>query len=221
MNNNTKIKRGLTAIAGLALTAGSVNAATIANFSFEDDVVADGAFSDGVASGWVISGGTVGTQDFSAAQGAPAATDGEQHGTISFSGSMSQLTSFTIADGETYTLTVDVGQVHNFSDSVGTISLYGSTLGLGTALSNTNGTALQADIAPGAGAYLLNQTVTYTALASGDPFAGQQLGIVFTNSAGTQTLYDNVRLDIVPVPEPSSAALLGLGGLALILRRRK
>ena len=27
--------------------------------------------------------------------------------------------------------------------------------------------------------------------------------------------------DITPVPEPSTTALLGLGGLALILRRRK
>ncbi|MFC4993806.1 PEP-CTERM sorting domain-containing protein [Rubritalea tangerina] len=32
---------------------------------------------------------------------------------------------------------------------------------------------------------------------------------------------DNVVLDVVAVPEPSSTALIGLGGLALILRRRK
>jgi hypothetical protein len=35
------------------------------------------------------------------------------------------------------------------------------------------------------------------------------------NAGGTSGLIVN------PVPEPSSAALLGLGGLALILRRRK
>ena len=32
---------------------------------------------------------------------------------------------------------------------------------------------------------------------------------------------DDVFLEVTAVPEPSSAALLGLGGLALILRRRK
>jgi hypothetical protein len=34
-------------------------------------------------------------------------------------------------------------------------------------------------------------------------------------------VWDEVRLDIAAVPEPSTTALLGLGGLALILRRRK
>jgi hypothetical protein len=32
---------------------------------------------------------------------------------------------------------------------------------------------------------------------------------------------DSVNLNITSVPEPSSTALLGLGGLALIFRRRK
>ncbi|MGJ8655459.1 MAG: PEP-CTERM sorting domain-containing protein [Akkermansiaceae bacterium] len=40
------------------------------------------------------------------------------------------------------------------------------------------------------------------------------------------SVFDEIRIgstlaDVVPVPEPSSTALLGLGGLALILRRRK
>jgi hypothetical protein len=45
------------------------------------------------------------------------------------------------------------------------------------------------------------------------------------NSGGTAT-YDEIRFgatlaDVTPVPEPSSMALLGLGGLALLRRRRK
>ena len=32
---------------------------------------------------------------------------------------------------------------------------------------------------------------------------------------------DRLTLELVPVPEPSSIALLGLGGLALVLRRRR
>jgi hypothetical protein len=41
-----------------------------------------------------------------------------------------------------------------------------------------------------------------------------------TTSGGTdRTWYDGVGYEVVP--EPSSMALLGLGGLALILRRRR
>ena len=39
------------------------------------------------------------------------------------------------------------------------------------------------------------------------------------NTNGPQVRVDNVRLDLVP--EPSSSALLGLGGLTLILRRKR
>ena len=42
-----------------------------------------------------------------------------------------------------------------------------------------------------------------------------------TSTASDGTYFDSFQLQTVAVPEPSSAALLGLGGLALILRRRK
>jgi len=45
------------------------------------------------------------------------------------------------------------------------------------------------------------------------------LTITTTNPAGGRAPLAGFQ--IVEVPEPSSAALLGLGGLALILRRRK
>ena len=43
----------------------------------------------------------------------------------------------------------------------------------------------------------------------------------FQNVGGSDVHIDRVFLESTAVPEPSSAALLGLGGLALILRRRK
>ncbi|NWK56557.1 PEP-CTERM sorting domain-containing protein [Verrucomicrobiaceae bacterium N1E253] len=48
-----------------------------------------------------------------------------------------------------------------------------------------------------------------------------QLYLSFKNRAGTtaQLHFDDVTVTVIP--EPSSSALLGLGGLALILRRRK
>jgi len=47
------------------------------------------------------------------------------------------------------------------------------------------------------------------------------LKILAHSSGNRYARVDNVFLDVTQVPEPSSAALLGLGGLALILRRRK
>jgi len=206
--------------------AGSAYAGTISvtNPSWEDDDIPNNSFSDGVATGWNPAGGTVvGTQDFNDGQ-IPQPTDGEQHAAISFLGrTMNQVTGHTITAGESYTLKVDVGQISNFSGSEATIWLFGGTTGMGTPLSNTNGTAELAGIAPpggGSAAYLLDQTVTYTAVA-GDPFEGELLGIALTNSVGTQTLFDNVRLSYIP--EPSSLALLGLGlgGLLIGGRRRR
>ena len=50
--------------------------------------------------------------------------------------------------------------------------------------------------------------------------AGEDLNLNSTGT-GSGVAIDNVSLEVIAVPEPSSAALLGLGGLALILRRRK
>lgn len=60
----------------------------------------------------------------------------------------------------------------------------------------------------------------YSSLSNGD-IVTIQYGMR-DNEAGTLTA-DNFILsgEVVAVPEPSSTALLGLGGLALILRRRK
>ncbi len=50
-----------------------------------------------------------------------------------------------------------------------------------------------------------------------------EIRIAFDDADGSNPFVgiDNVGVETAPVPEPSSAALLGLGGLALILRRRK
>ncbi|MCP5538478.1 MAG: PEP-CTERM sorting domain-containing protein [Akkermansiaceae bacterium] len=60
-------------------------------------------------------------------------------------------------------------------------------------------------------------------VGSGDALIGQSLAVQFRRTVGDGNFpaVDDVTLSVTPVPEPSSAALLGLGGLALILRRRR
>jgi len=57
----------------------------------------------------------------------------------------------------------------------------------------------------------LSAGVTYTVTATSANMPG----------GGAYMVYDGITLEGTVVPEPSSTALLGLGGLALILRRRK
>jgi Bacterial Ig-like domain len=179
--------------------------ATVANPSFELDAVADGGYIGAGATSWTKTGsGIAGPQDFLAAEN-PQATDGEQHAFANGGNSLSQVTPSVVQAGQTYTLTVDVGQISNFTSSQATIHLFGSALGINTPLANTNGTAQLASIAPASGTYLTNRTVTYTALASGDPFQGQQIGIALVGESGIQVLFDNVRLTQVQTPPPAVA----------------
>lgn len=72
-----------------------------------------------------------------------------------------------------------------------------------------------------------NFSANGTDLTATFDFTGQEnIALVFANSSGTPEggemgtfNIDNISVDTVP--EPSSAALLGLGGLALLVRRRK
>ncbi len=65
-----------------------------------------------------------------------------------------------------------------------------------------------------------NNSFTFTAGA-----ATETLSIAYNATNGSSyTGFNSTNFKVTPVnpvPEPSSAALLGLGGLALILRRRK
>ena len=69
-----------------------------------------------------------------------------------------------------------------------------------------------------------NQLEGNANVAGGNALARLQLNTTTTNTPATSgTGSRDFRFSVAgtAVPEPSSAALLGLGGLALILRRRK
>jgi len=55
-------------------------------------------------------------------------------------------------------------------------------------------------------------------IAPGDSVIGQDLRIKFNTPSGGGVGFDSI---IVSIPEPSSTALLGLGGLAFIMRRKR
>jgi hypothetical protein len=45
------------------------------------------------------------------------------------------------------------------------------------------------------------------------------VGIFFESA--TQALFDNVRLSVTSTPEPATTALLAVGGLVTLIRRRR
>ena len=226
------------AMGSLILASGTANAATVivGNHSFEDDGTGSGG---GISKApWMKSGGTsnnISIQEYSglgtSIDPVPdgSATSHYTNGTVD---NIYQVLVATLAANTTYTLKVDVGDRNNLTAQAGSINLgyvsaaptgdndYGLNLLSATVVNDTvpfNDPALN----PGNttdGWETWESTFTTGAAPTG---LGQALRIELVTAAGVQTLWDNVHLDAVTVPEPSTTALLGLGGLALILRRRK
>lgn len=228
-----------TAMGTLAFAATTANAASI--------VITNHSFEDGNLTGWTNPGANVtdltvtlpvdANYAGSTSGDLPSTADGDFAATLTLGGDygyIRQDTGVTIVAGETYTLTVAVGARTDTGLPVITapgnilLRLGHGTGGLGyiTTYEETQlvGSAEQAAGGLVAGGFF-DMTASFTAGAAD---AGQVLSILIgaakgaSSDAGGTYDFDNVRLtDTAAVPEPSTTALLGLGGLALILRRRK
>lgn len=213
----------LTALAGIAFSATSLNAAVI-NGDFQADVV-NGNNNTLVPAGWTHTGSGDGiANNESGVRDDGPLTDAtrdqfffsnqDQAGNSAL---LFQMTTIEIVEGFTYTLTADVGEQGNQpDDDLGRIGIYGSTLGTGTAFSELD------NIDPGTNGQSTWNTfqTQFTATAAQ---AGQTLGVYLgfgsiTESGALNVSYDNVVVTVIP--EPGSLALLGLGGLLVAPRRR-
>lgn len=134
-------------------------------------------------------------------------------------------------DGESaleynYTTPLGAGDILKMNGNVdrGTGYLYGMRIILwdgldaGTRLEVAGG--VEGGVGPAGGANYDLTEVTYT-VSGADITAGRTQVIFKFSNEGNWGQTNDVTFDVTPVPEPSGTAILGLAGLALILRRRK
>jgi len=223
MNYTTNI------LLALAATTGISNAVLVAtNLNFEDDGV-----SNTPLTGWTLT--SLGSDplepnDFRIAKDPdnwfPDSTAGthvlllEGDNGNEF-GSLGQELVGTIEVG-TYTFSLADAGVANFGDNANAQFTYGFSLDGTNFIAGSFQTLTEGGLinSPDNGGTAFNGFVTYD--ADGTESALHLLiATTGANTGRSVPTIGSTTLDFTAVPEPSSAALLGLGGIALILRRRK
>jgi len=202
-------------------------------------------FAAGLANWTTVSTGsdaleTSGATDFRAASGSDnwwADTTGGETGVVLFEGDNGNEAGYIFqtvgtADAGTYTFSILEAGITSFGGGTGAIVEWGFSTDGGATFVGTSGSVSQNAGDPLASTSDLDlqnaaQGLAGTAFSGASSFTavgGETVTLVIRKShtAGRNiaTVADT-SLSFTPVPEPSSTALLGLGGLAFILRRRK
>ncbi|MDG1358552.1 MAG: PEP-CTERM sorting domain-containing protein [Akkermansiaceae bacterium] len=202
------------AMGTLALATSAQAAVIIYMEDFETSEVADGSPTFNSFAGWkstLFTGGAA-NELHAGTYGTHLSEIDDAFGSI-FNTTLSADLGINFADNTNYTFSFD--QFQRDDQGAGTIGVTAQiqTVG-GTVLATENFDAVTgttfSDIA--------NRSVTFSTSGGGE--VGQEIRLLFTSTtpSNLQVGIDNISLS---VPEPSTTALLGLGGLALILRRRK
>jgi hypothetical protein len=210
---------------------------TLANSSFESDVVSDGASTTAI-SGWkIMAPGNTYLQvynptsaDFASAAGngvLPSPATGSQclfdadTTSTDYVIESTPTTNWELAAGKTYTVTVTVGQGLQGTFHGLTMGYFDATKGGGVPAVRT----VLPSQAPMPGTFA-DFSYSFTPLLTGKSPAhvGDELQVMFDMEG--QSYIDNVRIDdgSVPVPEPSTSALLTAGLIGLLAyawRRRR
>lgn len=227
---------------GLALAASSANAATIIlSEDFQAPVANNLRLDDTTThyAGWQFTqgSGNIFVNRQSPANGLPGGADGAANQGIQFEwdGSNAEYdTAHTWSADDEFTLTFNATEMNwsNVSDRWMEIEITetfrdGSGNLTGTTLWTQNFELAQYDTAHDGSAEGWSAAQTFSVSFSAADFTGGTEGSALTFEVGGAGLggtnrgmyVDNINLTFVP--EPTTTALLGLGGLALILRRRK
>tara|TARA_B110000908_G_C10022646_1_gene343615 strand:+ start:38 stop:703 length:666 start_codon:yes stop_codon:yes gene_type:complete len=209
-------------VAGLALAAGSANAATV-QLRF-DDFEDAGTVVASPPSDWQDDGNSNARGDQAGSDGLGGSA-GKGVRVRSSTGEMFLGTALQLATGDggsafaSLTISFDIRP----DDAGYNTRLQYSALGDFTdvvELVNING----GDAPYTVGAWLVNDSHTITDGVGGYVFTDTANLRFFSDGGGansTFNVFDNVLITAEQIPEPSTTALLGLGGLALIMRRRK
>jgi len=222
MKQTTNILLALVATTGISQAA-----LTATNLSFEDDGV-----SNTPLTGWTqtsLGSDALDAGDFRTAVDPdnwnPDSTAGthvlllEGDNTNEF-GTLGQALTTGTAEAGTYTFNIADAGVASFGGGTNATIQYGfSTDGtIAGFISGSNQTLTQGVELFDQNTGPFNGSVSYTA----DGTEGALHLLISTTGTDRHiATIGSTSLDFVAVPEPSSTALLGLGGLALILRRRK
>lgn len=216
--------KSFTSIAIALSFASTASAASIALIDNSFEAGFSGS-SNSVGSGWFSFAGTSSANSGLALDGtgffnAMTPLDGTAGAFVvstSDSDGASAYQAVTLSAGQTYKFTVALGTNDLFpkSDAKFGVVIYDSNF-------STNVAGTFGELTAGGGTFS-DYSVEYTAASTATYHIGvRSLGHVPGTGADNNesaVFIDNASLD--SVPEPSSTALLGLGGLALILRRRK
>lgn len=220
-----KVKLLFRFVLAFAISSGSLHAVTLFTDSFESPVLtSDDTFTSGNMPNWTKTGGAgnfgverLATSHFNNPY--PRATDGQQVAYSNGGGqTFTQSMSFTLQANTQYTLSLDIGDRNDTNFTGYVLQLFAGSTQL----------AIDNNSVPVPDGGWATSTITYTSSAS-DPLVGQTVKIQFqslgivsqTGEAGAQTVYDNLKLTAIAVPEPATwALLLGGAGALLVFNRR-